>query len=286
LLIENIDWIKENYKNERKILIIKGKWPEGPYIPFIEWTMYMLDIDMVSSFLYVGTLYDLLVGNPSKNIGRPNPLPNISNPSIKNVNDYKIFLLDSIDAKSCFYNPNPLEYLLLYEPRPNLYMVKKLNSSQVDNWTTLYKSIKEGQIKDNVGYIDSSFSNWEANYGELILTENRAKFLMNKDAPQNYGWIKTEGLNIDPNYYNLLILSFNTMGGIIDYIDFYSSKNQHIGRYLIRVSEKETQILVKNIDVLNSLQDENIWKISIVFRSVDEYRTFYINYIVFFNSYF
>jgi len=143
-LIENINWIKNNYMNEQKILIVKSKWPEGPYIPYLEWTMYMLDIDMVSSFLYVGTLYDLLISNPSKNIGRPNPLPNNSNPSIKNINDYKIFLIDSLDKKSCFYNPNTLEYLILDEPRPNLYMVKELNSSQVDNWIMLYKSAQEG----------------------------------------------------------------------------------------------------------------------------------------------
>ena len=284
LLIEDIDLIKKTYNSDPKIIIIKDNWPEGPYTPFLEWTMYMLDIDMVSSFLYLGTLYDLLVGNPSKIISRPNPLPSNSIPVIENINDFNIFILTNSDKKICFYNPNPIELLILDQLSPNLYVSKRLNSSQVDNWTMLYKSIQEEQLKDNVSYFDSSFSNWEAKFGKLILTENGAKFLMDEDAPKNYGWIKTEGLHIDFHSHNLLILSANALGGIIDYIDIYSSQNQRIGRCLITVSGKEPPTLVLDMRVLNLPPDEYIWKIAIIFRSVDEYRTFQINFITFFKS--
>jgi hypothetical protein len=268
-------WIKEEFGNSPKIIIAPGYWPNGVFPAYLGWAMVFLNIDMKSSFIYIGQLYDLLTGKPSAPFyGFPsNPLV------IQDPQKYHIIILNYADPALNFYTPDPLELLILKDLRPNVYEVDFANVSKITQWCRLWVSINADQLPEGeIGYADSSFMNWTANQGYLITSKNEASFVLWKNATE--GWVEVKNLNLNYSIYPYMFLKVNTLGGKIGYVDFYDSQNKLIGRGNPILISNFTVFLL-NLQTLELPYGDSIFRIAIVFDSVNGSNTFLIDWVLF-----
>jgi hypothetical protein len=96
------------------------------------------------------------------------------------------------------------------------------------------------------------------------------------------GWIEVSGLHMDSQFirdYPFLMFRANSFGGNIMYVDFYNPHSKHIGRLWVKARTTESQTFILNLRDLNLPPDDYIWRIALVFRSVNDLKTFQINWI-------
>lgn len=173
-LLDDVLWVRDNYADRPKILMVRGEWPNGPYVSFLEWAMYMLDIDQVMSFMYVGTIHDLMAGNPSKGMTRPNPLPSNPHPVIPDWENYLVLVFANGNFTS-LYDPDALERKVLVELRPVLYSLDSSVKSRYRSWMNLWESVVEGRIPGgDVAYLESS-SGWTARFRGALSASERSR---------------------------------------------------------------------------------------------------------------
>jgi len=277
-LMSDLMWIRQEFGNAPKIIVAKGYWPDGVFNAFLGWAIVFLKIDMKSSFVYIGQLDDLLTGKPSGSFyGFPSNEVVIQDPL-----KYHIFILNYEDKWLNFYDPNPLEMLILKSLRPNVYEVKEISALEVAQWSKLWKSIATGQIPEgHIGYIESSFANWTARFGYITALENGVNFTLWQNATE--GWIEARGLEVNYQSYPFILMWANTNGGILNYIDFYNPQNKFMGRWKIGSTTSDWTIFIFDLRNLNLPADESIWRMVIVLSSVKESRSLLIEWIVFMN---
>jgi hypothetical protein len=172
-LASELSWISNTYGSQHLVLMVSGQWPNGPYPSYLEWSVYDLHMNSVSSFLYLGTLYDIINGIPSQVISRPDPLPGDAPPVVENVSNYHVLVIDNPGTMENFYTPNSTELQILHQLIPGVYALDNLTASQIKTWSSLW---------EHLGNTSSSGSAQSYNSTNLI----RSTGLGELSAGQNY----------------------------------------------------------------------------------------------------
>ncbi|MGD0319204.1 MAG: hypothetical protein ABSB56_05875 [Nitrososphaerales archaeon] len=263
-LASELKWISQTYGNQHLILVLSGEWPNGPYPSYLEWSLYDLRIDMVSSFIYVGSLYSLINGIPSQVISTPNPLPGLTPAPINNYSNYRVLVIDNPGTIENFYQPNGVELEILHQLIPGVYALDNLTISQAQTWSRLWEYVENpNSAVPNGGYSITDL-NWTAEHGVLSSEQNVIVFHLWPNVTD--GWMQVEGLHLELNSFSYLVLSVNSQNGLAVSVDFYSA-NQFIGRWNLNTTGQGLQTLFVNVNTLGIPLDAPIWRIAVDFHA-------------------
>jgi hypothetical protein len=274
-LMKDLAWIREQFGDSPKIIIAPGYWPDGVFPAFLGWAMVYLNIDMKSSFVYIGQLGDLLEGKPSDVFyGFPS-----NEIVIKEPQRFHILVLNYDDDWLNFYTPSNLESRILKSLKPNVYEVDFTNPSVITQWCSLVQSINQGRIPQGErGYVESSFTNWTGGHGDLDVSGTEARFIIWQNETE--GWIENRNLNLSFTLYPYMFLRVNTFGGKLEYIDFYNSQSELVGRGNLYSSTLNYTIVMLDLRTFVAVGN-GIYRMAIVFSSNGESRVFQLSWLVF-----